>query len=156
MSSNLEGDLWFVQHWMLLNMPFGVGFPAWYAPLSSDRMEYHTSIHHYWGEGGIEYLSVLSLPLPLQSHSSVAILWHRLSSGTRSSCHGGREAGCWSQQQVRRAATDRWGGGVGEGDQWGGRSVHADGGGARYGRWSWQPVGWSVFWLFLLVASTNS
>jgi hypothetical protein len=42
-------------------------------------MEYYTPlIHHYWAEGGIEYLLVPSLPL--QSHSSVSILRHCLPS----------------------------------------------------------------------------
>ncbi len=57
---------------------------------------------------------------------------------------------------AREAGGNRSVWGLGEGDQWGGRSVHADGGGQDMtdevgGQW-----GGGVFWLCLLVASTNS
>jgi hypothetical protein len=116
---------------------------------SSDGMEYHTPlIHHYWGEGGIEYLTVPSLPS--QSHSSVAIFQHHLPSGTRPSCSGGGERRAAGDSGKRDGRQQISGGGVGEGDQWGGRSVQADG---RAKIWQTKLA---ASWLCLLVVSTNS
>jgi hypothetical protein len=44
------------------------------------------------------------------------------------------EGGRLLMTAAREAGGNESVGGIGEGDQWGGHSVHADGGGARYGR----------------------
>ncbi len=147
----------FVKCWMLLNMPFRVGFPAWYAPtiIWQNGISYPLNSPLLgWGRNWVSLgtLSTLALAIPF-------ICCHFVASS--SLCNPpilpwrGREAGCWWQQQERLVAMDLWGGlvrGISGGDppftlMWRG---------ARYGRWSWRPVGGNVFWLCLLVASTNS